>query len=1001
MTKELDLPQSPYKFLDYYKRKDRRIFFGRKAETRILLSDVVVQRLVVLFAKTGTGKTSIINAGVRPILQDRGYETFFIRVKEDPVESARKTIIEPHDKEDSPTLGKRLAWRGKTFAEQLENVARALGKPIVLFFDQFEEFFIYPIEELRAPETEEAREERRREHAARKQGFVASIAALYHNPESRVHFVFSMREEWFVEMDIFRNEIPKIFHNDSNLRLRWFDESQARDAIKLPAQAFGVEIDDEVVDTLIKDLSDRRETDREIEPAQLQIVCDTLWLNTEGERITLKDYQELGRLCPAAEVPADGWEAGKKRSVAERILFHRLEQEFTKIRDEEHLYLLYAILPKLRTEWKTKYVREVVSLNKELARDEDGTLRDIVIDDVALERLLGKLREGDQLLRDVLRRLRKDTGLIRYRKGMADGQGFVELSHDYLVGSLDALQRTIKAITPMRLLKAAMARHAKSGDTGLATAEESESISRASGVLSLNREQSKFMLRSALFCGPYKRLWFERVLKDPPPEDAGEAKSGAEEAWEILRERINDIDDTSNVIDLLFELQTPEVFELLKSVLPREEIASHALAVFSRKETLPVVELLEDALGHDALAAQALAALERLSRSRNKTVAERAELILSRREAERETTAAGDDDVRDGRATRTSGPRPFGEDDTMRWADAMDEPRSYLGEEPASTPTYLEPHYRMVLKSFVDGRVVLFLGAGVNMAGRRVEDTWKPGLSLPSGRELASHMAGTFGYFGSQGGQSPDDLARVSQYAALTAGKGALYEELRHVFAHSYTPTPLHRFLASLPALMKEKGYAAREQIILTTNYDDMLGQAFREAEVPFDTLTYIVDGEYRGRFLHEPFRGEARPVKDPNTYMGLTPDRCAVIIRLSGGVSESAADYDSFVITEDDYIDQLALSDIVSLIPVTLAARLRRSHFLFLGYGLRDWNLRVILRRLWGEQKRVYKSWAIQHRPARLDQEFWLKQDVDVLDVPLERYVEELKERFEHYEPR
>jgi len=79
---------------------------------------------------------------------------------------------------------------------------------------------------------------------------------------------------------------------------------------------------------------------------------------------------------------------------------------------------------------------------------------------------------------------------------------------------------------------------------------------------------------------------------------------------------------------------------------------------------------------------------------------------------------------------------------------------------------------------------------------------------------------------------------------------------------------------------------------------------------------------------------------------------------------------------------------DISNLVPVLLAAKMRRSHFLFMGYSLRDWNLRVILHRIWGEQKLSYKSWAIQLNPQELDLRFWLKRDVDILNTRLEDYV-------------
>jgi hypothetical protein len=99
----------------------------------------------------------------------------------------------------------------------------------------------------------------------------------------------------------------------------------------------------------------------------------------------------------------------------------------------------------------------------------------------------------------------------------------------------------------------------------------------------------------------------------------------------------------------------------------------------------------------------------------------------------------------------------------------------------------------------------------------------------------------------------------------------------------------------------------------------------------------------------------------------------------------------ESFVVTEDDYIDYLAESDVSGALPVGLTAKLRRSHFLFLGYAMSDWNLRVVLNRLWGDQTLSYRSWAVQPDAAALEREFWRRRDVDVLELPLEAYAEAL----------
>jgi hypothetical protein len=55
------------------------------------------------------------------------------------------------------------------------------------------------------------------------------------------------------------------------------------------------------------------------------------------------------------------------------------------------------------------------------------------------------------------------------------------------------------------------------------------------------------------------------------------------------------------------------------------------------------------------------------------------------------------------------------------------------------------------------------------------------------------------------------------------------------------------------------------------------------------------------------------------------------------------------------------------------------------------DWNLRVILSRLWADAALSYRSWAVQAEPNALEREFWRRRDVDVLEAPLGDYIEVL----------
>lgn len=299
----------------------------------------------------------------------------------------------------------------------------------------------------------------------------------------------------------------------------------------------------------------------------------------------------------------------------------------------------------------------------------------------------------------------------------------------------------------------------------------------------------------------------------------------------------------------------------------------------------------------------------------------------------------------------------------------------------------LTRHFQHVSRLLIDGRVVPFLGAGANMCGRAPGQAWPDDPRfLPSAAELSTHLRSNWH------GCDETELARVAQWVLEMGGSGELFNLLHEVFNRDYPPTPLHAFLAELPSLLADKGYRSRPLLIVTTNYDDLLEQALNSANQPFDVVTYISDGEDRGKFLHVEPGGQPRRIEIPNSY-SLAVDKHPIVLKIHGAVDRAHADGegDSYVITEDHYIDYLTRTELTNLVPATMAAKLRKSHFLFLGYRLRDWNMRVILHRIAGEQRLTYQSWAIQRGPTDLDRKFWDRRGVDIFDIDLEPYISRL----------
>ncbi|HXW82180.1 MAG TPA: hypothetical protein VEJ84_21965, partial [Acidimicrobiales bacterium] len=524
----------PYKFLDSYKAADRDIFVARDREAEVLAADVISSRLVVLFAKTGTGKTSLINAGVRPRLEDVDYATFYVRVERDPVEAVRGVLREAgHSLRPAP---------GEPLSNDLRDVSRVLDKPIVIFFDQFEEFFIHFSHA---------------EHAGKVTAFIGDIAQLYRDRESGVHVVFSMREEYFVEMDAFRKEIPSIFHNESSLRLRPFDREQALEAVVRPADLCDVELDDGLAERIVSEL----EAGGAVEPARLSIVCDTLWREGHMSALRIADFERLGG--------------------AEAIVARRLEQDVARLSDS-HLLLFERILPKLTTDYGTKYLRGF----DELAESTDA-------DPVLLGELVEELK--------VLHLL--DDSVIY-------GTRYVEWASDFLAERTSALSRRAQILISSRVFDRAVSEARASGAGGdsasdwvLPLGEEFERLSPYASELGLSADEARLALVTALAQGVAMRPWWNEAI----------AKSV--DTWALLREVLAEprmTEAAKNALDLLVELGDAGAVAVLEERLSEPATAASAVDALARMRNDLAVQALARALGDDGTAPLVIDALRRI-----------------------------------------------------------------------------------------------------------------------------------------------------------------------------------------------------------------------------------------------------------------------------------------------------------------------------------------------------------------------------------------------------
>ena len=114
----------------------------------------------------------------------------------------------------------------------------------------------------------------------------------------------------------------------------------------------------------------------------------------------------------------------------------------------------------------------------------------------------------------------------------------------------------------------------------------------------------------------------------------------------------------------------------------------------------------------------------------------------------------------------------------------------------------------------------------------------------------------------------------------------------------------------------------------------------------------------------------------------------------MHGSIDRRGSTRDQFLITEDDYVEFLSRMIRKSAIPAIFAEPFQQRHFLFLGYSLSDWNLRVVLNRIDRDprRRRGIGSWAIRSQVTPLERRFWEGRGVSVYNMDIDSFVDKLE---------
>jgi WD40 repeat protein len=376
------LPATPYVGLVPYGEEDAPFFFGRDEEERIIAGNLRASRLTILYGPSGVGKTSLLQAGVirglrEQVLAKAGSERAPFAIcpfgawRDDPlpalVEAIRASAVEASGGAELPP------WRpGEPLVDTLRAWTERV-RTLLVVLDQFEDYFLY-----HADEDGEGT-------------FASEFPRIVNEPNLRVNFVLSIREDAWAKLDRFEGHIPRLFAN--YLRVEHLRPEAAWEAIEGPVAEWNRRLPTEEPPYAVEEALGRAVIDATaagrlklaegangatpdsagtdaIEAPFLQLVMERLWRSTvdAGSReLTLARLAELGgaeRIVETHLHEALGGLTPTEQQVTADVFRYLVTRSKTKI----------AHSASDLAEWTKRPAPEVSPVLEKLCRGESGRI---------------------------------------------------------------------------------------------------------------------------------------------------------------------------------------------------------------------------------------------------------------------------------------------------------------------------------------------------------------------------------------------------------------------------------------------------------------------------------------------------------------------------------------------------------------------------------------------------------------------------------------------------
>jgi tetratricopeptide (TPR) repeat protein len=241
---------APYPGLRAFRRSETHLFFGRDDCVNDMVSRLAKTRFLAVVGSSGTGKSSLVKAGLLNALElglmaEAGSRWLVAEMRPEgaPLRNLSESLLkaeEPqgvHSVTDVELLRAFLSHGPRSVIEWCRAGHLPRGSNLLLLVDQFEELFRY------------------QNYASRDEaeGFAALLIESAHSDEFRIYVTIAMRSEFLGSCALIPGLVEEI--NAGMYLTPRITREQCREAIVGPARVAGIEIEEPLVNRLLNDLS--------------------------------------------------------------------------------------------------------------------------------------------------------------------------------------------------------------------------------------------------------------------------------------------------------------------------------------------------------------------------------------------------------------------------------------------------------------------------------------------------------------------------------------------------------------------------------------------------------------------------------------------------------------------------------------------------------------------------------------------------------------------------